>query len=100
MSNFLLVIAAAIVVETIMEYVKKAFPSVSDKTGIIFIITAVLGIGVAVAFDADIFTSFGFTPAIPYVGHVLTGVLCAGGSNMVYDVIHRIQGNSKEEPEG
>ena len=96
MNNFLLVIAVAIVVETIMEYVKKAFPALKEKTGLIFILTAILGIGAAIAFDADIFASFGFASTIPYVGHVLTGILCGGGSNIVYDVIHRIQGGSDE----
>ena len=99
MKEFLLIIAAAVVVETIVEYVKKAFPAIADKTGVIFIITAILGIATAIAFNADIFASFGFASTIPYVGHVLTGILCGGGSNVVYDVIRRIQGGSSSEDE-
>lgn len=97
MSEFLLIIATAIVIETIMEYVKKAFPTIANNTAVIFIITAILGITTAIAFNVDIFNSFGFTSTIPYVGHILTGIVCAGGSNMVYDIIHRIQGRSETE---
>ena len=90
MEKFLVVFCIAIVVETITEYIKKAFPVVANSTGIIFLITAILGIASAIAFNADIFASLGFTSIIPFFGCVITGLVCAGGSNIVYDIIDRI----------
>ena len=90
MDKFLLIFCVAVIVETITEYIKNAFPVVENNTGIIFLITAILGISSAIAFNADIFSSFGFVSTIPYFGCVMTGLVCAGGSNIVYDIIHRI----------
>lgn len=90
MDNFLVVFSIAIVIETITEYVKKAFPKVADSTGLIFLITAILGISSAIAFNADIFAALGFASTIPFFGQVITGLVCAGGSNIVYDVVSRI----------
>lgn len=90
MDKFLVVFSIAIVIETITEYVKKAFPKIADSTGLIFLITAVLGIASAVAFNADIFSALGFASTIPFFGHIITGLVCAGGSNIVYDIVNRI----------
>lgn len=85
--KFLAVVVIAIVVEGITEYLKLSFPQLSDKTGIICLVTVILGIGTALTFNADVFDALGIAARVPYVGCVLTGVLCARGSNYVYDII-------------
>ena len=93
MGEFVLIIVISIVVETIIEWLKKALPIVMSKTGVIFAISAILGIGAAIAFNADIFVACGYESSIPAIGQILTGILCGGGSNVVYDVVKRIRGD-------
>ena len=85
--KFLAVIVIAIVVEGITEYIKMMIPEIKDNTKVLLALTLFLGIGSALAFNADVFAALGITARVPFVGCVLTGVLCARGSNYVYDII-------------
>jgi len=88
--QFLLIIVLAIVIEGITEYFKQAIPGLKDRTWLILVMTIVLGIVSAIAFNADIFYVLGFESRIPLIGCVLTGVLCARGSNYIYDLIGKL----------
>ena len=88
--NFLLIITLAIVIEGITEYFKQAIPGLKERTWLILVMTIVLGIVSAVAFNADIFYVLGFESKLPLVGCILTGILCARGSNYIYDLIGKL----------
>lgn len=84
---FVLVLVLSIIVEAIMEYVKKMVPEVAEKTWLVLLITCAIGIFTAISFGIDLFELMGVESKIPYVGCVLTGILCARGSNYMYDLI-------------
>lgn len=54
------------------------------------VLTIILGIISAVAFDVDIFISCGVSSKIPYFGNILSGILLSRGSNYVYELIGTI----------
>lgn len=85
--GFFAVFFLAIIVEGITEHLKQGFPSISEKTGLILVITWVLGIGMCLAFGIDMFALFGVEARVPWAGEVLTGIAIARGANYVYDLI-------------
>lgn len=90
MEMFFAIILMAVVVEGIVTYLKEWFV---NKTAVWQqIIAVILGVLVAVCYEADLFTLFGMTGNIPYLGCVLTGMLIARGSNYIFDLIKQIQG--------
>lgn len=95
-ASFFAVLAIAITVEGITEYLKTVFPGMEHKTTIIYAITAALGIAAAISFDADLFAAFGITSRIPYFGTVLTGIACSRGSNYVYDLLKKLTGAKQD----
>lgn len=88
--KILILIVIAIVVEGITEYLKQMIPALAKDTRILLGITVVLGVGAALTFNADLFAILGFEAAVPIVGCVLTGLLCARGSNYIYDLIGKL----------
>ena len=95
-NNWYVIIFIAIIIQTIMELLKQWFQILSEKEWIIRLITIVLGVIVALAYDADIFKILEMPAKIPYIGIVLTGILAAGGSNIIFDIIKRIKGAKDE----
>ena len=96
MNELVMIFCIALVIETLTEYLKSVFPVIADKTGVLFAITAALGILLCIAFGADLFASFGLISQIPFLGQSITGILCGGGSNIVYDIVERIRGIMNE----
>lgn len=91
----LLIIAVAIIIEAITELIKKSVPWLEKRTWAILCITVALGILLALNYDADLFAAFGMKGHVTWVGCVVTGFLFSGGSNLVFDIIKRIQGAQK-----
>lgn len=89
--EFSAVIFIAIVIETITELFKNWFPKLKEKEWVLRIATIVLGIIVCVAYGADLLADVGISGNIPYLGCILTGILVAGGSNIIYDIINKIR---------
>lgn len=92
MSNIAIIIAVAVLIEGLVEYGKSIadmFYGGDKKTAITQIITIVVGIAIAFAFNADMFAPLGFT-VNHYIGMVLTGIVMSRGSNYVSDLIGRI----------
>lgn len=54
------------------------------------IVSLVLGVTIAVAYNFDLLKHFGMQSNIPYIGCVLTGILVSRGSNYVYDLIGKL----------
>jgi len=94
MGTFTTFIAAAILVEAIINIIKN----IQEKeTSWKYWTSLVLGIavGILVAFNwsIDIFRMIGMPDGqIPYVGAVLTGIVLSRGSNVLNDLIGRLNG--------
>lgn len=55
------------------------------------LIALVVAVAFAVVYQIDLFSSFGFSTGVPYIGSVATGVLFARGSNWIYDFLSAAQ---------
>lgn len=84
------IIILALIVETIVEWFKRAVPAV--KGGIALGLSAGLGLLLAFTTGADVLTTLGLAENIPYVGIALTGVMVGGGSNLIFEFIKAIGG--------
>lgn len=90
--NITVIIAVAILIEGLVEYGKNIanmFYDGDKKTAITQMVTIVVGIGLAFAFNANMFIPLGLT-VNNYVGMVLTGIVMSRGSNYVSDLIGKI----------
>lgn len=90
--NIAVIIAVAILIEGLVEYGKTIADTFEDgekRTALIQVITIVIGVGLAFAFDADMFVPLGLT-VNHYIGMVLTGIVMSRGSNYVSDLVGKI----------
>ena len=90
--NIAVIIAVAILIEGFVEYGKTIADTFNDgekRTALIQVITIVIGVGLAFAFDADMFVPLGLT-VNHYIGMVLTGIVMSRGSNYVSDLIGKL----------
>lgn len=90
--NIAVIIAVAILIEGLVEYGKTIANTFTDgekRTALIQVITILIGVGLAFAFDADMFVPLGLT-VNHYIGMVLTGIVMSRGSNYVSDLIGKI----------
>ena len=90
--NIAVIIAVAILIEGLVEYGKTIadmFDSGEKRIALIQLITIVVGVGLAFAFDADMFVPLGLT-VNHYIGMVLTGIVMSRGSNYVSDLVGKI----------
>lgn len=90
--NITLIVAVAVLIEGLVEYGKTIadmFDSGEKRIALIQVITIVIGVGLAFAFDADMFIPLGLT-VNHYIGMVLTGIVMSRGSNYVSDLIGKL----------
>ena len=90
--NIAVIVAVAILIEGLVEYGKTIADTFNDgekRTALIQVITIVIGVGLAFAFDADMFVPLGLT-VNHYIGMVLTGIVMSRGSNYVSDLIGKL----------
>ena len=90
--NIAVIIAVAVLIEGLVEYGKNIanmFYDGDKKTAITQIVTIVVGIALAFAFNANMFVPLGLT-VNHYIGMVLTGIVMSRGSNYVSDLIGKI----------
>ena len=90
--NIAVIVAVAVLIEGLVEYGKNIanmFYDGDKKTAITQIVTIVVGIALAFAFNANMFVPLGLT-VNNYVGMVLTGIVMSRGSNYVSDLIGKI----------
>ena len=88
MEQFGKIFLMSFVVVSIYDIVKGFYKD--NKVDFNAIITAVIGIFLAVLAKLDIFELMNVDFMIPYVGQVLTGLVISKGSNYVYDFITKI----------
>ena len=92
MNNITLIASVAILIEGLVEYGKtimNTFETGEKKAAITQLITIVVGILLAFAFQADMFVPVGIE-VNHTVGMVLTGIVMSRGSNYVSDLLKRI----------
>lgn len=77
----------ALVVEAIVEYFLPTFPDRLKWTKIY--IAAALGVGVCIAYEADLLAALGL-PQVAYVGPILTGLVIGRGANFLNVFIKRV----------
>lgn len=90
--NIALIVAVAVLIEGLVEYGKTIadmFDSGEKRIALIQVITIVIGVGLAFAFDADMFIPLGLA-VNHYIGMVLTGIVMSRGSNYVSDLIGKL----------
>lgn len=83
--NFAGLIAASIVIEGIITYVKTFIKD--NKFQWQMLTGIVLGILVSIGYNIDIFALLGMVSTIPFLGTVLTGILLSRGSNYLFELI-------------
>ena len=97
--------------EVIMERLKSVFPFIggsykvtilgkSYKLAPVQFITLALGIGLMFAINQPIslFGALGYEVAMT-INHIVNGVLISGGSNYIYDIIHRVEKLDNQDDE-
>lgn len=95
MAQFFGLVLMAIVIEGVITYIKEIF--VNKNVMWQQVLGIVLGIVVAIGYNADLFALFGLTSTIPLLGCVLTGVLLSRGSNYIFDLVKQLQGYQTKE---
>lgn len=83
------IIAVAVLVEALVEYGKNIANSENHKILATQIITIVISVLLAFAFDKDIFNAIGLT-VNHIIGVILTGIVISRGSNYASDLIGKI----------
>lgn len=87
-----LILAVAVLIEGLVEYGKTIvdmFETGERKTAITQLITIILGILIAFAFNANAFAVLGIA-VNPIIGTLLTGIVISRGSNYASDLLARI----------
>ena len=94
MTGILLILALAVTVEAVVEYVKSIIKMVTDKD-VKTLITqlAALAVSILLCFDAgaDLYAALGLTCGVPGVGIVLTGIFGSRGANYVSDLVSKLR---------
>jgi hypothetical protein len=88
---------SAIVVETIVNIIRNINAVRTDngeaptwKYWTALGVSIFLGVLVSVVYDVDLFSAVGMEARVPFVGAVLTGLVLSRGSNIVSDVVDRL----------
>ena len=87
MQGILLILALAVTVEAVVEYVKsivKMFTEKDYRTAITQLSAAAIAIALCFAAGADLY-------AAPWIGTALTGLFASRGANYVSDLIGKLQ---------
>ncbi|KPL72249.1 hypothetical protein ADN00_15645 [Ornatilinea apprima] len=84
MEGFLIFIAASLLIEAVVTNIKWVLEGGYNWPRITAL---VVGIGVAVIFQLDLFAALTMIGIVPFVGFVLTGIILARGANFVNDLI-------------
>ena len=94
MQGILLILALAVTVEAVVEYVKsivKMFTEKDYRTAITQLSTAAIAIALCFAAGADLYAALGLRFAAPWIGTALTGLFASRGANYVSDLIGKLQ---------
>jgi len=88
----------AAVVEALVEYLGRPIVAriyqaiggeVPDSLPALRYVAALVGIGMCVAYNADLLAIAGLKSGVPFVGAIITGALIGRGANFVNDFVSR-----------
>ncbi len=82
------ILVLAVVVEATTEYIFGGIPAVATHMKKMSLLVGVL---VALAFQADLFPLLGITAVSPVVSQIFTGVLISRGSNILNDLLQIVK---------
>lgn len=88
MEKFFGLIVLSIIIEGITTYVRTWI--VDKHVQWQQIMTCILGLVIAIAYELDLIALFGYESMLPYLGNVLTGILLSRGSNYIFDLIKKL----------
>lgn len=94
MTGILLILALAVTVEAVVEYVKSIIKLVTDKDAKTLITQlSALSVSILLCFaaDADLYAALGLSFAVPGIGIVLTGIFGSRGANYVSDLVRKLR---------
>ncbi|EEG77641.1 hypothetical protein [Dethiobacter alkaliphilus] len=83
------ILVLAIIVEFSTEIIKSVFPSIRGKLSKIAAI--LLGMILCVSTGSGILASFNIIPIYPLLDYLLTGLLISRGSNIIHDLVSRLE---------
>lgn len=80
----------AAVVEAIITYVVPKNNTDEPREWLKYV-SAVMGVVVCVAYNADILATLGVVSTVPYIGAVITGLIVGRGSNFLNDFYAKVK---------
>lgn len=84
--TFLAILALAVLVEGIIEYLGQRIPTDYKPP-----VAAFLSVVVCLLYGADLLATFGIAAKYPYAGEIMTGLIIGRGSNYLNDIWSRIK---------
>ena len=94
MTGILLILALAVTVEAMVEYVKSVVKMVTERN-VKTLITQLSALAVSIllcfAAGADLYAALGLSFSIPGIGIVLTGLFASRGANYVSDLVRKLR---------
>lgn len=94
MKGILLILALAVTVEGVVEYIKsigRMFTDRDYRTAVTQLSAAAIAIALCFAAGADLYAALGLRFAAPWIGTALTGLFASRGANYVSDLAGRLQ---------
>lgn len=85
-------VIVSVTVEALVEYIGTQL-IVEHKLHWKQFIAMILSIALALAADVDLYSVVGVTFAVPFLGHVLTGIAFSRGSNYFADFVKKLTSN-------
>lgn len=82
------ILVLAILVEFSTEIIKSVFPSVRGQYS--RAVAVLLGMILCVTTKSGILQSFKIYPAFPQIDYFLTGIIISRGSNILHDLVSRL----------
>lgn len=78
----------AFMVEALAETIKSI---IQARFAYNVLVPVALGVLIAVLSGVDLLALAGLPLAVPYVGSILTGILCSRGANFAHDLAERLR---------
>ena len=94
MTGILLVLALAVTVEVMVEYVNSVVKVVTERDAK-SLVTQLSALAVSIllcfAAGADLYAARGLSCSVPVIGSVLTGIFASRGANYVSDLVRKLR---------
>lgn len=97
MDDFAAILVLAIVVEALVEIITRLGGRWATRIPT-QAISIVLGVIVAVAYNADLLCSLGVCARAPVIGNIVTGLFISRGSNYIHELTARLTLLGKASP--